>query len=368
METLATLHRRPRLHLSARARPTRQYPLYQEELLSLHRSFPEIESIGDLHRRLRGGAGQGAASSSTCSPSAPCRDQPGLTVEAVVRAVLPGMKKPRRIEEYLRSGRSAAPISAPPPRSASARSVRNERQTADRDRRPELPALPRPARYTLCRGDLYLLSDRGRRRHPRLAYPGARARAHRAPSGRRDGRGSGRDCCRARASMRCAATWSPGISTCSRACATPRSPDFSAQHPQSSLFRSFLMLARTARILKLVAQLVAVSALTFLAVRAFDAHQSAPLALWHTFVPSEMEAEELDQADWAAYLAREQTLFDEVRSRGHRQARAGGAHPLQPLLRGQSALSGALRPGLEPLLHPRARRRAAGVRSSCCTA
>lgn len=26
--------------------PTRQYPLYQEELLSLHRSFPEIKSIG----------------------------------------------------------------------------------------------------------------------------------------------------------------------------------------------------------------------------------------------------------------------------------------------------------------------------------
>lgn len=74
------------------------------------------------------------------------------------------------------------------------------------------------------------------------------------------------------------------------------------------------MLAGTARILKLVAQLVAASALTFLAVRAFDAHQSAPLAVWHTFVPSEMAAEELDETDWAAYLAREQRLFEEVRS------------------------------------------------------
>ena len=74
------------------------------------------------------------------------------------------------------------------------------------------------------------------------------------------------------------------------------------------------MLARTARILKLVAQLVAVSALTFLAVRAFDAHQSAALASWHTFVPSEMVAEELDEADWAAYLEREQMLFDKVRT------------------------------------------------------
>ncbi|RKT44192.1 alpha/beta hydrolase [Thiocapsa rosea] len=74
------------------------------------------------------------------------------------------------------------------------------------------------------------------------------------------------------------------------------------------------MLARTARILKLVAQLIAVSALTFLAVRTFDAYQSAPLAPWHTFVPNEMAAEELDEADWDAYLAREQRLFDEVRA------------------------------------------------------
>lgn len=74
------------------------------------------------------------------------------------------------------------------------------------------------------------------------------------------------------------------------------------------------MLARTARILKLVAQLIAVSALTFLAVRTFDAHQSAPLAPWHTFTPDEMVAEELDEADWAAYLDREQLLLDQVRT------------------------------------------------------
>jgi alpha-beta hydrolase superfamily lysophospholipase len=74
------------------------------------------------------------------------------------------------------------------------------------------------------------------------------------------------------------------------------------------------MLARTARILKLVAQLIAVSALTFLAVRTYDAYRSAPLAPWHTFTPDEMVAEELDRADWAAYLDREQMLFDQVRT------------------------------------------------------
>jgi hypothetical protein len=74
------------------------------------------------------------------------------------------------------------------------------------------------------------------------------------------------------------------------------------------------MLARTALLLKRIAQIAAISALTFLAVRAFDAHRSAPLSPWHTFTPDEMVAEELDQADWADYLAREQTLFEQVRT------------------------------------------------------
>ncbi|TCT24190.1 saccharopine dehydrogenase [Thiobaca trueperi] len=109
-------------------KPTRQYPLYQEELLSLHRSFPEIESIGvytggsevELVKALH----QLNLLSKRALP-----DQPGLTVEAVVRAVLPGMKKPRRIEDYLRSGviRRTHFCAAAEIRVSEA--VRNERQT-----------------------------------------------------------------------------------------------------------------------------------------------------------------------------------------------------------------------------------------------
>lgn len=73
------------------------------------------------------------------------------------------------------------------------------------------------------------------------------------------------------------------------------------------------MLQRTAQLLKLAAMLVAVSALTFLAVRAYDAHRASPLALWHTVVPEELTADALDRADWAAYLAHEQRLFEQVR-------------------------------------------------------
>jgi alpha-beta hydrolase superfamily lysophospholipase len=74
------------------------------------------------------------------------------------------------------------------------------------------------------------------------------------------------------------------------------------------------MVAKTARLLKLIAQILAVSAVTFLAVRAYDALRGPPLAPWHTFVPEELVADELERSDWAQYLEREQALFDAVRS------------------------------------------------------
>lgn len=84
-------------------RPVRQYPLYQEELLSLHRAFPQIPCLGvwtggsevELVKALY----QLNLLSKETLP-----DQPLLTVEALVRAILPGMQRPRRIEELLRSG------------------------------------------------------------------------------------------------------------------------------------------------------------------------------------------------------------------------------------------------------------------------
>jgi saccharopine dehydrogenase-like NADP-dependent oxidoreductase len=83
--------------------PTRQYPLYQEELLSLHRSFPGIESIavysGGSEVELVKALYKLNLLSKRTLPQ-----QSELTVEAMVRAILPGMNKPRRIEEYLRNG------------------------------------------------------------------------------------------------------------------------------------------------------------------------------------------------------------------------------------------------------------------------
>jgi len=90
-------------HFPGEVEPTRQYPLYQEELLSLHRSFPEIESIavytGGSEVELVKALFKLNLLSKRTLPQ-----QSELTVEAMVRAILPGMNKPRRIEEYLRNG------------------------------------------------------------------------------------------------------------------------------------------------------------------------------------------------------------------------------------------------------------------------
>jgi len=109
-------------------RPHRQYPLYQEELLSLHRAFPEIPSIGiytggsevELVKALY----QLNLLSKQTLP-----DRPELTVEAMVRAILPGMQRPRRIEDLLRSGMIRRAHFCASAEIRVTEMVRNERQT-----------------------------------------------------------------------------------------------------------------------------------------------------------------------------------------------------------------------------------------------
>ena len=51
-----------------------------------------------------------------------------------------------------------------------------------------------------------------------------------------------------------------------------------------------------------------------LAVRSYRSLQGAELQPWHTFVPVELRAEELDAADWPRYVAQEQAIFESVRA------------------------------------------------------
>jgi len=107
---------------------TRVYPLYQEELLSFHRAFPDIPAIGVW----TGGAEVELVKSlfklnllSKRSIDA----QPGVTVESVVRAIMPGMNKPRRIEDYLRSEVIRRAHFAAAAEIRVSEQVRNDRQT-----------------------------------------------------------------------------------------------------------------------------------------------------------------------------------------------------------------------------------------------
>lgn len=60
--------------------------------------------------------------------------------------------------------------------------------------------------------------------------------------------------------------------------------------------------------------LLVVVAATLLAVRAYDAQRGPPLQLWHTHVPHDMRAADIDKADWAAWLKAEEAVFREVRT------------------------------------------------------
>lgn len=52
---------------------------------------------------------------------------------------------------------------------------------------------------------------------------------------------------------------------------------------------------------------------TFFAIRIYDTQRGLPLESWHTYLPEELTAAELDKADWTQYLAREAKIFDDVR-------------------------------------------------------
>lgn len=74
------------------------------------------------------------------------------------------------------------------------------------------------------------------------------------------------------------------------------------------------MRATITKRLKQIVVLLAVCALSFIAIRAYQAQRSAPLASWHTFVPQELSGKEIDASDWARYLAVEAKIFDSVRT------------------------------------------------------
>lgn len=74
------------------------------------------------------------------------------------------------------------------------------------------------------------------------------------------------------------------------------------------------MVLKAVRWLKWGAVALAVALATLLAVRAYDSQRGPPLDLWHTFVPHELSATEIDKSDWSQYMAAEAKAFGEVRA------------------------------------------------------
>jgi alpha-beta hydrolase superfamily lysophospholipase len=59
--------------------------------------------------------------------------------------------------------------------------------------------------------------------------------------------------------------------------------------------------------------LVIVAGVAMLSVRAYRSLSGPPLHPWHTFVPAELKADELDRTDWPQYVAAENALMESVR-------------------------------------------------------
>jgi alpha-beta hydrolase superfamily lysophospholipase len=73
------------------------------------------------------------------------------------------------------------------------------------------------------------------------------------------------------------------------------------------------MAARVLRFLRRVLVLLVVAVVAILGVRAWDAQRGPPLDPWHTYVPDDLHAPEIDKADWASYLEHEDKILRDVR-------------------------------------------------------
>lgn len=70
---------------------------------------------------------------------------------------------------------------------------------------------------------------------------------------------------------------------------------------------------RLSRALRILALVLLVCVVTVIGLRLYDIQQSPPLAVWHTYVPDELDRETVAHSTWQDYLAREQKIFEQVR-------------------------------------------------------
>jgi len=74
------------------------------------------------------------------------------------------------------------------------------------------------------------------------------------------------------------------------------------------------MATRLLRLLKRVLLVLTVVAATLIVARAWDSQRGSPLEPWHTYVPNDMHASQIDKVDWAEYVKAEEAIFRDVRA------------------------------------------------------
>ena len=74
------------------------------------------------------------------------------------------------------------------------------------------------------------------------------------------------------------------------------------------------MATRLFRLIKSLLILMTLVVLTLIVARAWDSQRGPPLDVWHTHVPDDMQASQIDKADWAGYLKAEEAVFRDVRA------------------------------------------------------
>ncbi|GGC76897.1 alpha/beta hydrolase [Chelatococcus reniformis] len=73
------------------------------------------------------------------------------------------------------------------------------------------------------------------------------------------------------------------------------------------------MLTRGLKLVKYAAVVATLALVVLVGVRVYFSQSGAPLEPWHTYVPTELDVDALDRADWAQYLAAEARLVADVR-------------------------------------------------------
>ena len=74
------------------------------------------------------------------------------------------------------------------------------------------------------------------------------------------------------------------------------------------------MRSKVVRIVKRALVWLTVIVVSLLAVRVYETQRGAPLDPWHTYIPPELSAQELDKTDWAGYLKAEEAIFNLLRT------------------------------------------------------